>query len=134
MEGVEKYDSLISNCAEETLQKTFRRNVCGGIKTSEPIWMTEGLRREIKKRKNMIKRQRNCKIEDREENWRLYIQQKRLVKQMIRDELAKHEKMITREIRKAKDSGIKMWNMINKLRGIEKTERKYHFIVKMVNA
>ena len=96
--------------------------------------MTEGLRREIKNRKNMNKRQRNCKIEDREENWRLYIQQKRLVKQMIRDELAKHEKMITREIREAKDSGIKMWNMINKLRGIEKTERKYHFIVKMVNA
>ena len=32
--GVEKYDSLIRKCAEETLQKTFRRNVCGGIKTS----------------------------------------------------------------------------------------------------
>ena len=55
--GVEKYDSLIRNCAEETLQKTFRRNVCGGIKTSEPICMTEGLRREIKNRKNMNKRQ-----------------------------------------------------------------------------
>ena len=37
---------------------------------------TVGLRREIKYRKNMNKRQRNCKIEDREENWRLYIQQK----------------------------------------------------------
>ena len=74
--------------------------------------------------KNMNKRQRNCKIEDREENWRLYIQQKGLVKQMIQDELAKHEKMITREIREAKDSGIKMWNMINKLRGIEKTEKE----------
>ena len=72
MLGVEKYDSLIRNCAEETLQKTFRRNVYGGIKTSEPIWMTERLRREIKNRKNMNKRQRNCKIEDREENWRLY--------------------------------------------------------------
>ena len=83
MLGVKKYDSLIRNCAEETLQKTFRRNVCGEIKTSEPIWMTEGLRCEIKNRKNMNKRQRNCKIEDREENWRLYIQQKGLVKQMI---------------------------------------------------
>ena len=111
MLGVEKYDSLIRNCAEETLQKTFRRNVCEGIKTNEPIWMTEGLRREIKNRKNMNKWQRNCKIEDRGENWRLYIQQKGLVKQMIRDELAKHEKMITRKIREAKDSGIKMWNM-----------------------
>ena len=68
--------------------------MCGGIKTSEPIWMTEGLRREIKNKKNMNKRQRNCKIEDREENWRLYIQQKGLVKQMILDKLVKHEKMI----------------------------------------
>ena len=87
--GVEKYDSLIRNCAEETLQKTFRRNVCGGIKTSKPIWMTEGLRREIKNRKNMNKRQRNCTVEDREENWRLYIQQKGLGKQIIRDELCR---------------------------------------------
>ena len=46
----------------------FRRNVCIGIKTSEPIWMTEGLRREIKNTKNMNKRPRNGKIEDREEN------------------------------------------------------------------
>ena len=51
----------------------------------------------------MNKRQRNCKIEVREENWRLYIRQKGLVKQMIRDELAKHEKMIMWEIREAKD-------------------------------
>ena len=29
-----------------------------------------------------------------------------------------------REIREAKDSGIKMWSMINKLRGIEKTEKE----------
>ena len=42
--------------------------MCIGIKTSEPIWMTEGLRREIKNRKNMNKRPRNGKIEDREEN------------------------------------------------------------------
>ena len=83
--------------------------------------MTEGLRREIENKKKMNKRQKKCKIEDREENWRLYIQQKGLVKQMVRDELGKHEKMITLEIREAKDSGIKMWTMINKLRGIEKT-------------
>ena len=43
---------------------------------------------------------------------------------MIRDELEKLEKMITRGIREAKDSGIKMWTMINKLRGIEKTEKE----------
>ena len=65
--------------------------------------MTEGLRHEIRNRKNMNRRQRNYRVEDREENWRQYIQQQGLVKQMIRDELGKHEKMITREIREAKD-------------------------------
>ena len=74
-----------------------------GLTTSEPIWMTEGLRHEIRNRKNMNRRQRNCRVEDREENWRLYIQQKGLVKQIIRDETddSKHEKMITRELREA---------------------------------
>ena len=48
--------------------------------------------------------------------------------------MAKHEKIITREIREAKNSGIKMWNMINKLRGIEKIEKEIPFIMKMVNA
>ena len=38
--------------------------------------------------------------------------------------MGKHEKMITWEIREAKDSGIKIWTMINKLRGIEKTEKE----------
>ena len=51
-------------------------------------------------------------------------QQKGLVKQMIRDELWKLEKMITLGIREAKDSGIKMWTMINKLRGIKKNRKR----------
>ena len=46
---------------------------------------------------------------------------------MIRDELAKDEKMIMQEIREAKDSGIKTWSMMNKLRGIEKTEKEILF-------
>ena len=41
---------------------------------------------------------------------------------MIRKELGEHEKRVTREIREAKDSGQKMWNIINKLKGSEKTE------------
>ena len=43
---------------------------------------------------------------------------------MIRHELGKHEKMITREFSEAKASWIKMWTMINKLRSIEKTEKE----------
>ena len=82
----------------------------------------------------MNKKPINCKVEDREENLRLYIQQNGLVKQMIRHELGKHEKMITREFSEAKASWIKMWTMLNKLRSIEKTEKEIPLFVKIVDA
>ena len=46
------------------------------------------------------------------------------MKHHIRKELGKHEKTLTREIREAKDSGVKMWIMINKLRVMEREERE----------
>ena len=55
---------------------------------------------------------------------KLYWQQKELVKHLIRKELGKHEETLTREIREAKDSGVKMWIMINKLKGMEREERE----------
>ena len=84
--------------------------------------MTEEIRCEIKNRRELNRRQRNCNAENREENWGRYLRQKELVKQMIRKELGEHEKRVTQEIREAKDSGQKMWNIINKLKNSEKTE------------
>ena len=34
--------------------------------------------------------------------------------------MGKHEETLTREIREAKDSGVKMWTMINKPKGMER--------------
>ena len=84
--------------------------------------MTEEIRYEIKNRRELNRRQRNCNAENREENWGRYLQQKELVKQMIRKELGEHKKGVTQEIREAKDSGQLMWTIINKLKGSEKTE------------
>ena len=84
--------------------------------------MTEEIRCEIKNRRELNRRQRNCNAENREQNWGRYLQQKELVKQMIRKELGKYQKRATQEIREAKDSGQKMWNIVNKLKGSEKTE------------
>ena len=53
----------------------------------------------------------------REENWRKDKQQKELVKQLIRRE---RERRMTREIKDTKDSGMKMWRMIDKLKGTER--------------
>ena len=38
--------------------------------------------------------------------------------------MGKHEKTLTCEIREAKDSGVKMWTMINKLKSTEREERE----------
>ena len=42
------------------------------------------------------------------EREKLYWQQKELVKHLIRKEFGKHEETLIREIRGAKDSGVKM--------------------------
>ena len=42
------------------------------------------------------------------------------MKTRIRLEKGKHEKKLTKEIKEAKDSGLKMWKIINKLKGIER--------------
>ena len=81
---VEEYDSLMINCAEETLQKTFKRRTNKNAKISEPVWMTGEIRDGIKKRKQLNRRKRNCRDEEREQSVKLYCQQKELVKQLIR--------------------------------------------------
>ena len=51
-----------------------------------------------------------------------YQRQKDTVRQMILEENGKHEEKIASEIKQAKDSGKKMWLMINKLKGNEEIE------------
>ena len=75
---------------------------------SEPAWMTGELRDKIKKSQKLNREKRNCREEEKLECEKLYWQQKELVKHLIRKELGKHEETLTREIREAKDSGVKM--------------------------
>ena len=49
--GVEEYDSMMRRCAEESLQRTFKRRTNKNVKMSEPAWMTGELRDEIKKKR-----------------------------------------------------------------------------------
>ena len=55
---VEEYDSLMMSCAEEVLQITFKKRNTRKVKVSEPVWMTEEIREEIKNRKE-INRKKN---------------------------------------------------------------------------
>ena len=92
--------------------------------------MTGELRDEIKKWKKLNREKRNCR-EDKLEREKLYWQwhQKELVKHLIRKELGKHEETLTRDIREAKDSGVKMWTMINKLKGMESWKGKHLYMM-----
>ena len=38
---VEEYDSLMMSCAEEMLQRTFKKRNTRKVKVSEPVWITE---------------------------------------------------------------------------------------------
>ena len=67
--GVEEYDSVMRRCAEESLQKTFKRRTNKNVKMREPAWMTGKLRDEIKKRKKI-----NCREEEKLEREKLYWQ------------------------------------------------------------
>ena len=49
--GVEEYDSMMRRCAEESLQKTFKRRTNKNVEMSEPAWMIGELIDEIKKEK-----------------------------------------------------------------------------------
>ena len=62
--GVEEYDLLIRSCADETMERKVKRT-CEDNRTREPIWMTEEIRCEIKNRRELNRRQRNCNAENR---------------------------------------------------------------------
>ena len=51
--------------------------------------MTEEIREGIKKMKEINRKRRNCREEEKEENLKLYCQQKEIVKQMIRNEMGR---------------------------------------------
>ena len=82
--------------------------------------MMKDIRMEIRRKRENNKRKHRESEKDVEENWRRHRQQKELVKQLIRRERGKHERKMTREIKDAKDSGMNMWRMIDKLKGIER--------------
>ena len=94
--GIEELDGMIRESADRILLETFRRRVCEGHRESrirEPVWMTEKIRMEIKRRREFNRRKRRGSEEDKEENWRRYRQQKEWVKTLIRRGKEEHEKM-----------------------------------------
>ena len=81
--------------------------------------MTEQIRKEIKKRKELNRQQRN---ENREREkyliWERYKEQKIKVRELIKKEIRKHEEIIVEEIKQDK-GGKELWKNIRKISGKE---------------
>lgn len=91
------------------LEKTIRRRegTEKGHRVIENIWMTNEIRDEIKKRKELNRRKRNCVDERKEELEKQYLNKKYTVQKLIRDAKYKYEVKITNEIKNDK-KGEKM--------------------------
>ena len=55
---------------------------------------------------------------------KLYLKQKEKVRGIIQEEKTKYEEKVTKEIIQAKDSGRRMWKIIEKLKGSNKREQE----------
>ena len=82
-------------------------------------WITEQIRKEIKKRKEINRQQRN-ENREREKHliWERYKEQKIKVRELIKKEIRKHEEKIVEEIKQDK-GGKELWKNIRKISGKE---------------
>lgn len=88
--------------------------------SAEQPWLTEEIKKEISKRRQLNKLHRNQRnTHQKEEAWKNYTEQKEKVKDMIYIAMRKHEEKIAMEIMEDKD-GRRMWENGRKLRGEEK--------------
>ena len=115
---ITELNTAIRTTADETLKQTYRRRLikqqCG---FQEPPWMNDNIRQQIQRRKELNRKTRGAT--DPAEKERLhntYLQQKKRVQHLIKEEMYKHEIKVTNEIKENKESS-KLWESINKLKG-----------------
>ncbi|KAK3867211.1 hypothetical protein Pcinc_004102 [Petrolisthes cinctipes] len=113
--------------AEQVLKKTYKRRENITQKVTEPPWINDEIRKKISQRRNMNKRKRNAETpEVKEEMQRLYKEKKNEVQTLIKEEIYKHERKITDEIKNSSEKGKRIWEHINKLKGKTQTKEEDH--------
>ena len=117
-----KIDAVMKEAAGTHIKKVNRKARHKPEKGRyETIWMTEKVRKEIKLRKRFNRLKRNNLNPDIEAKFtKRYQEQKQKVKEMVREEVHKHEQKVTEEIKKDKNG--KLWENINYLRGKNKNK------------
>ena len=102
--------------AEVKLKRLRRIKIGGKNKPVKNKWMTEDIRKGIKKGREFNRRKRYGRtIAEISRLTRLYKMQKYRVQKLIRDAKNKYEIKMTKEIKESDNRGKNMWRHINKL-------------------
>ena len=115
--NMQTVDNIMEKAAKEHLEITVTKKGDVHEKGSyEPVWINDGIKREIKTRRKFNKLKRN-NMDPLTENYfsKKYEDQKQKVKTIVKEAINKHEQKITNEIKE--DRNRKLWDNINYLRG-----------------
>ena len=108
---------MINAAKDQTTMKTLKCKVLKCEQTKKSIWFNKELEKEIKLRKKYNREKRNendvTKKSILDEK---YNAQKRKTQNLIKNEITKHERKVTNDIRKDKGNK-KLWDVVNILRG-----------------
>ena len=117
--NIEEFNATMKSVAEEKLEARYRRRLINKQeKVKEKPWVTEQVRREIKKRKSLDREKRNVNTEEEKEKlYDEYQKQKEVTKLLVKEEISKHEIKVTEEIRQSACKSKALWENISKLRG-----------------
>ncbi|XP_064102661.1 chromosome partition protein Smc-like [Macrobrachium nipponense] len=110
---ITEMDSSIKEVAEDKLVRTYRRKMLVEEKVEEQPWFSEEIRKGIKERKELNRKKRNERDNVVKESLeKKYMQKKKEVQLLIREEITIYEKKITEEIRRNKNK--ELWENIEK--------------------
>ncbi|CAL4127218.1 unnamed protein product, partial [Meganyctiphanes norvegica] len=101
------------------LIKKVKRKIGGeDNKEIECNWMTDEIRKEISKKRDIRKKLRRCENEtEKERLTSIEDNQKIKIQLMVKEAKEVEEKKIEKEIRNSDNKGRMIWNLINKIRG-----------------
>ena len=122
--NIEEMDISLKECADAILKRIYKKRIGteNDEKVSEKPWFTEEIRAEIKKKRDLNRRKRNCNNnEEKDYLTREWKKQKDKAKLKIREAIELYEVKLTNEIKDKNNRGKLLWENINKLRGKEKS-------------
>ena len=115
--NMENFEATMKKVADDNLIGVYKRRSTE-TGNEEPPWLNVEIKREIKLRKSINRELRNTQDEQEKKRLRAkYDMQKKVVQNKIKEEMYIYEEKKTREIKQSHNSGKKLWEHVNKLRG-----------------